>query len=311
MKILVTGSYGFLGYNVTKKLIALGHSVVGLDRVHGAISEKTSRIKNLDKLSDKFEHLECDISDYDQVSPVFKKHRFDVVLHFAAQYAIAPLTAERLQNYIKSNCQGFSNILQCAKENKIKRFVYASSTFVQDNQISTHTYGATKVFNEHMASVFSHSFGIETIGLRYGSTFGEYCRKDVGAYKVTKRMFDRQPHPIIGGYTYQTAFLWAEDAVDMTIDFCNLENETSNKHNVFTLVMDDNAISLSDMAKIIHQYHDVPFHKDQEEFPSFDLGHFPSKELDELQRFLQYRPGTKFRDAAKKFSDWYKEEIHE
>ena len=304
MKVLITGSYGFLGYSLAVKLLHAGHEVVGIDREVDAISEKTPRIQHLSSFP-QFEHEECNIANYERVLQIFEKHSPQAVMHFAAQYAVAPLRPELLQRYIDSNCLGFVNILQACQRTGVKRFNYASSTFVEDHTVSTHTYGATKKFNEEMANVFSHTYDMETVGIRYGSTFGRECRTDVGIFKVAQRMFNRQKHPIKGGYLYQTAFLWSEDAVDVTFDL--MLKPMPQLYNVYTLVMDDDRHSLSQMAKLMHEYTGIGFVDDQEPFPEFPEGGVPEPQLAALESVLGYRPKTRMHDAIKQFADWYRE----
>lgn len=302
MKYLITGAYGFLGYSLAVRLLEGGHEVVGIDRVNNAISEKKPRIQNLAKYPG-FRHEECDLVNYKAMEMIFRNHSPQRIMHFAAQYAVAPLNPELLQRYMDSNCTGFSNVLQASQVVGADRFTYASSTFVEDHVRSTHTYGATKKFNEEMANVFSHTHGMDTIGIRYGSTFGKYCRQDVGAYKAAKRMFDGQQHPMKGGYLYKTAFLWAEDAVQITADL--MEKPMPDKWNAFTLVMNDSRYSLTDIARMMHDYAEIPLVFMSEPPPDVDGG-VPEPQLQQLEAVLGYRPPTTMQDAVVKFVDWFK-----
>jgi UDP-glucuronate 4-epimerase len=301
VRFLITGSYGFLGYSLARRLLEDRHVVVGIDRVANAVSEKKYRVAELKKF-ERFKHAECDLSDFKTVEKVVTELRPHHVMHFAAQYAVAPLNLELLHRYISSNCLGFVNVLEACRRAEVKRFNYASSTFVDDHAISTHTYGATKRFNEEMASVYSHTYGMETLGLRYGSTFGPLCRPDVGAYKAALRMFSGKPHPMKGGYLYKTAFLWSEDAVDLTRDL--LLAPLPQKHNVLTLVMDDKRYSLLDLARMMHAKTGRPFEV-AGKLPAPVDGGTPVAQLEQLEAVLGRRPAINMEEAVARFVDWF------
>ena len=310
MKVLITGSYGFIGYNVAMKLLKQGHTVIGLDRERTAISQKAPRIEALQTsfgAGGHFIHEECDLKDQQRVIDIFRRHKPQWVIHFAAQYAIAPLTDEVLQRYMWSNCEGFGNILWACKEVGVRRMIYASSTFVEDNIMSTHTYGATKVFNEHLANVFTTSYGMRCIGIRYGSTFGTWCRPDVGASLVCKRMFSGVEHPNKGGYLYKTAFLWSEDAVDGTL--MAMQQDYENPHERFTLVMDDERYSLADFARLAHELTGIPYNPRQEPFKdSPGGGGVPVSAIQQMKTLMHWTPQVCFESAVAKFVSWYKDQ---
>jgi UDP-glucuronate 4-epimerase len=301
MKVLVTGVYGFLGYSLAVQLLKQGHTVVGVDRLIDAKSEKAPRVQNLAKLSG-FTFYECDIANYDSLRFLFLKDKPEQVMHFAAQYAM-PHTTELMHRYIHSNITGFMNLLEICRLNGIKRFNYASSTFVEDHVKSTSMYGATKKFNEDAANIFSSQFGMETVGLRYGSTFGRYCRKDVGPYKTALRVFSGKEFPLIGGYQYKTAFLWADDAIKMTLDF--MQRPMPELHNVFTLVMNDERYSLFDILTMMEKHTGLKANYTGA-YVDPGPGGTPDMQLIKLRGALGYLPPTRMAEAVALFCDWFK-----
>lgn len=301
MKTLITGVYGFLGYSLAVRLLERGETVVGIDRLIDAKSEKAPRVQNLSKYSNFIFH-ECDISNFGTVHLLFYKEKFDRVMHFAAQYAM-PHSTELMQRYLQSNCVGFMNIMEACRLSNVKRFNYASSTFVEDHSMSTSMYGATKKFNEDAAHFFSSQFGMETVGIRYGSTFGKFCRNDVGIYKTAKRLFSGQQFQLQGGYLYKTAFLWSDDAVRITLDL--MDKPLPKLHNTFTLVMDDERYSLFEIMKMMEQ-HTGLIANYTGKYVDPGPGGVPEKQLQQLEAAIGYRPPTKMREAVVKFCDWFK-----
>lgn len=304
MKFLVTGSYGFIGYSVAKHLLEAGHEVVGVDRKNNAISVKEPRILALAKFP-KFTHKECDLGNYGQLEEVFRSTRPKIVIHMAAQYAVAPLTKDLLDRYIHSNCKGFANLGWLATQYGTKRVVYASSTFVDDHEKDIHTYGATKRFNESMAGVFAYNSDVRFIGIRYGSTFGPECRSDVGIYKLMQRMFSGTPHPIKGGYLYQTAFLHSDDAIGYTLAAAT--GEFTEQNLVFTAVMDDYRYSLSDLARMAHAKFEIPFADGQDTLPMHNVFSKPEEVIQMAGMITGYMPKMNMKDSITQFGEWFRE----
>jgi UDP-glucuronate 4-epimerase len=301
MRTLITGVYGFLGYSLAVKLLERGEQVVGIDRLKDAKSEKGPRVQNLAKYRG-FHFEECDISNFDALRMLFRKDKPDRVMHFAAQYAM-PHSTELMQRYLSSNFVGFMNMIEACRLSEISRFNYASSTFVEDHVLSTSMYGASKKFNEDAAHIYSSQFGMETVGIRYGSTFGKYCRSDVGVYKTAKRVFSGEEFPIQGGYTYKTAFLWSDDAVRITLDL--MDKPLPKLHNTFTLVMDDERYSLFDIMKMMEQHTGLTANYTGK-YVDPGPGGVPEKQLQQLEAAIGYRPPTKMKEAVVKFCDWFK-----
>lgn len=303
MKVLVTGCYGFLGYSLCMRLLGSGHDVIGVDRTGSkAISEKGHRIENL---SDRpgFTFRECDISSWSNTHRVFRDTTPDTVMHLAAQYSV-PHSTEVMHNYNQSNLVGFMHVAEAAKLTGVKRFHYASSTWVSDHEMPWTMYGASKRFNEHAANIYSQQFGIETLGIRYGSAFGPFCRGDVGPYMVARRLFENRDHRIKNAYVYKTAFLDIDDAVGITVSLmtCDLPQ----KHNICTIVADDERHNLYEILRYYAEETSIePIVHGRYEDPG--PGGVPTQQVDELEKLIGYRPPNKVRDTAVKFIDWFKE----
>ncbi len=303
MKYLVTGSYGFLGYNVCKKLLEDGHEVIGMDRwTSGHVSEKQARVDDLAKYKN-FVHEECDLAQWNLVYFVFRKHRPDYCIHLAAQYSV-PHRTEVVPNYVNSNCAAFMYVAEAAHLLKVKRFVYASSTWVSDHEMPWTMYGATKQFNEHAANIYARQFRKEVIGIRYGSAFGPHCRNDVGPYMTAKKLLNGQEIRMRGGFLYKTAFLHIDDAVDCTL--AAVHAPLKEKWNVVTVVAHDERHDLREILRYMEDYTGIAAkiagtYKDQ------GAGGIPVPELAHLKDTIGFEPKRSVKQTTEDFMDWFVE----
>lgn len=299
MRALITGSYGFLGSSCALGLLKQNWKVVGIDRVNNAISDKGDRIKNLAEMGD-FKHVECDISDMSTLRSVMDRHHFDAVIHFAGQYS-KPHATEMIPRYCKSNLEGFMNVIECARLSRVGRFIYASSTFVEDHVRPTSIYGLTKQFNEDAAYMYGKQFDMQTLGIRYGSTFGPWCRTDIGPYKTAKRVLTGERFPLKGGYFYKTAFLWSEDAVEMTLDM--IDRPLPETFNIVTFVMNDVRYDLFEMMQMMEEQLGKRA-RYRGTYIDAGPGGVPTPQLMQQERLLGYWTPTRMPEAVKKFCDW-------
>lgn len=299
---LITGVYGFLGYSTAIRLLESGHRVIGLDRLVDAKSEKSMRVKNLEKYipMERFQFHESDISNWSQIMTLFKLARPDVVMHFAAQYSV-PASAHAAQAYAKSNCHGFINMIAATAAMGLPRFHYASSTFVEEGFRPTSMYGATKQFNEDWANVYSQQ-GMTTVGIRYGSTFGPWCRSDVGIYTQARRILQGTKIPVRDPFHYQTAFLYRDDAVEATLRL--MEAPLKDKHNTFTVVANDHRHDLGQIVRLLETYLDKKAFCDWEGYVEKGPGGIPEAQLAKLRAAIGWVPEVGVERAVKLFSQW-------
>jgi UDP-glucuronate 4-epimerase len=299
LKYLITGCYGFLGYSTAMRLLEMGHEVIGLDRLVDAQSEKGMRVRMLARMP-QFDFHECDLSNIDQLMTLFKLARPEQVMHFAAQYSV-PASPKAAQSYAKSNCHGFINIISATQQLGLQRFHYASSTFVEEGFRPTSMYGATKQFNEDWANVYSNSFGMTTVGIRYGSTFGPWCRNDVGIYTQTKRILTGAKMKVSAPFHYQTAFLERDDAVEATIRLMAAKLEG---HNTFTVVANDHRHDLGQIVRLIEgELYPLKANCDWVGYTDKGPGGIPTQ-LDKLRAAIGWVPNIKVAQGVRKFVLW-------
>ena len=200
--VLVTGAAGFIGSHVTRRLLAEGRDVVGVDSMSAYYDPrlKEARIAELEK-SNHFRFFRQDLADRDDTAKLFAEHKFPQVVHLAAQAGVRHSLKDP-HAYVDANMQGFVNILEGARHNACQHLVYASSSSVYgantelpfstsdnvDHPVSI--YAASKKANELMAHSYSHLFRMPTTGLRFFTVYGPWGRPDMAMWIFAKSILE-------------------------------------------------------------------------------------------------------------------------
>ena len=243
MKILLTGVAGFIGMHVASKLLERGDSVIGIDNLNSYYDPelKKERLKLLNNF-ERFNFKKIDISDSDEIKNIFSKHKFDRVVHMAAQAGVRD-SIENPSEYIKSNLLGFANIIENCRNNKVEHFVYASSSSVyggntktpfKENHSVDHPislYAATKKSNELHAHVYSHLYGLPSTGLRFFTVYGPWGRPDMALFKFTKNIFENKPIDVYNSGKMVRDFTYIDDIVEGVIRVTDKISLPSNMHD--------------------------------------------------------------------------------
>ena len=226
MKILVTGSAGFIGFHTSKRLLDSGHDVIGLDNLNTYydINLKKDRLKILQEY-DGFTFYKIDLKDQDVVENLFTKESPQRVIHLAAQAGVR-YSIDHPQLYVQSNIVGTFNVLEGCRHNKVEHLVYASSSSVYGlntkypfsvHDQSSHPsslYGATKISNELMAHSYSHLYKLPTTGLRFFTVYGPWGRPDMAYFLFTKSILASEPIDLYNQGDMTRDFTYIEDIVE-------------------------------------------------------------------------------------------------
>lgn len=226
MKILVTGSAGFIGFHISKRLLESGFEIIGLDNLNDYydINLKMGRLKILQEFESFLFHKE-NLEDKEAIDRIFQKHKPNRVIHLAAQAGVR-YSIKHPETYIQSNILGTFNILEGCRHNKIEHLVYASSSSVyglntrypfsvqDDVSHPVSFYGATKVSNELMAHSYSHLFEIPTTGLRFFSVYGPWGRPDMAYFLFTKAILASKPIDVYNLGKMERDFTYIDDIVE-------------------------------------------------------------------------------------------------
>ena len=225
MKILVTGVAGFIGFHTAARLLAAGHTVVGIDN-YNAYYDVALKYARIAQLADYplFASLDLDIADRAKMAALFETERFDRVVHLAAQAGVR-YSLENPQAYADSNLQGFLNVAEGCRRTAVVHCVFASSSSVYganttlpfrvednvDHPLSL--YAATKKANELMAHSYAHLYRLPMTGLRFFTVYGPWGRPDMAIYKFTAKIFKREPIPVYNNGIHSRDFTYIDDIV--------------------------------------------------------------------------------------------------
>jgi UDP-glucuronate 4-epimerase len=226
MKILVTGCAGFIGMHAAARLLGAGHAVVGIDNLNDYYDPalKESRLRQLADLPG-FEFNRLDLADLPALQAVFTRHRFDRVLHLAAQAGVRHSLINP-HAYVSSNLAGFVNMLECCRAQQTAHLVYASSSSVyganSKQPFSTHDpidhpvsiYAVTKRSNELMAHSYSHLFALPTTGLRFFTVYGPWGRPDMSMALFTDAILAGRPINVFNHGQMRRDFTYVDDIVE-------------------------------------------------------------------------------------------------
>lgn len=315
MKILVTGSAGFIGFHVSSRLLAEGHEVVGLDNFNDyySVELKRRRSGELEKLKG-FSGVKCDLCDYEALNGLFQKHRFDIVCHLAAQVGVRYSLVNPFA-YYKSNSEGFFHIIEACRKAKIKRLVYASSSSVYgvnrklpfsesdrvDNPISL--YAATKKANELTAHTYSHLYGIQTIGLRFFTVYGPWGRPDMACWLFTEAMLKGKPIKVFNHGDMRRDFTYIDDVVSGI--YSALFTDGLPRDDIFN-IGNHRSEKLMDLIEIISDCLGI---EPKMEFLPIQPGDVKETYADirKAKKALNFKPVTKLTEGMPEFIGWYRE----
>lgn len=227
--VLVTGAAGFIGFHLTERLLRAGRPVVGLDNMSAYydVALKRDRLKAL-REHPGFTFIEADLADYAAIEAQFKQHKFELVFNLAAQAGVR-YSLENPQAYVRSNLDGFVNVLECCRHHGVKHLVFASSSSVYgantkmpfaveqnvDHPLSL--YAATKKSNELLAHSYSHLYGIPSTGLRFFTVYGPWGRPDMAMYLFTSAILEGRPIDVFNNGDMQRDFTYVDDVVEALV----------------------------------------------------------------------------------------------
>jgi len=240
MRVLLTGSAGFIGFHLVKKLLALGHEVFSVDCINhyydprlkyarlAALGLTQAQVESgqwVTSTSAQHHFLKCNIHDRLAMQALFQQQSFDAIVHLAAQAGVR-YSIENPLAYIDDNISGFANILEGARQQQVQHLVYASSSSVyglnttvpyQTHHSAEHPvslYAATKKSNEMMAHAYSHLYQIPTTGLRFFTVYGPWGRPDMAPMLFLQAIMQQQPIKVFNHGHMQRDFTYIDTVVE-------------------------------------------------------------------------------------------------
>lgn len=324
--LLITGVSGFIGFNLAKKIMNK-YQIIGLDNINEYydINLKKARLKLLQE-NENFKFFKCDISNKEQLNEIFKNNKIDIVINLAAQAGVR-YSLEKPDTYIESNIIGFYNILECCKNNNIKKLLYASSSSVYGEnkdvpfKIETDTshpaslYAATKKTNELLAYTYSSIFDISCIGLRFFSVYGPYGRPDMAYYNFTEKLINNEKIKLYNYGNCKRDFTYIDDVVEslekiLEKDFpkykiYNVGNQNPIKMIDFIEILKEELINNNLLPKNFN----LNSHIEMLPMQPGDVTETYS-DTTEFEKDYNYSPKTSIKEGIKRFIEWYKKYKH-
>ncbi|MFF7107641.1 NAD-dependent epimerase [Pseudomonas sichuanensis] len=330
MKILVTGSAGFIGFHVCRYLLDRGDEVVGLDNLNDYydVSLKQARLDQL-LPEPRFSFVRLDVADRDGMQALFAEGGFDRVVHLAAQAGVR-YSLENPHAYVDSNLVGFVNVLEGCRQQRIEHLVYASSSSVYganettpfaeadnvDHPVSL--YAATKKANELMAHTYSHLYGIPTTGLRFFTVYGPWGRPDMSPFLFTRAILAGEPLKVFNHGRHRRDFTYIDDIVEGVVrvldrpasanpDWSGLAPDPSSSRAPWRVYNIGNSepVELLTYIELIEQALGKTTAKELLPLQPGDVEHTYA-DVEALARDTGYRPKVSVREGIKRFVDWYR-----
>lgn len=320
MNILITGCAGFIGYHLCLSILKENDkkiNIVGFDNLNSYydVNLKIQRLKELKKFSKNFTFYKIDISNNNLLKKYFKKYKFKYVVNLAAQAGVR-YSIQNPEDYVKSNINGFFNILNNSKIFKCSHLVYASTSsvygasnkFPLTENLNTDTplsfYAATKKSNEVMAYAYSNIYGLPTTGLRFFTVYGVMGRPDMSLFKFTKNIINRKYIDLYNRGNHIRDFTHVSDVVEPMKKLIFLPSKKKIPYEIFN-VGSQNPKSLKFFLKIISDKLNI---KPKIKNKSMQIGDVYKTEasIKKLKEKLNFSPRTNLKEGINNFIDWYK-----
>jgi UDP-glucuronate 4-epimerase len=336
MKILVTGAAGFIGYHTSRKLLERGDDVVGIDCVNDYYDPviKEARLKLLGSVAassqGRWTFVRADLANQSTLAPLFATHRFDRVIHLAAQAGVRH-SLTHPHDYVQSNIVAFTNMLEACRHAGTPHLTYASTSSVYGANtkmpFSEHAgvdhplqfYAATKRANELMAHAYSHLFRLPTTGLRFFTVYGPWGRPDMALFLFTKNILAGDPIKVFNHGNHTRDFTYVSDIAEGVIrasdqvavanadwDASKPDPATSNAPYRLFNIGNNAPVKLMDYIAAIEA---AVGRKAHIELLPLQPGDVPDTYADvsELVRAVDYKPATPVKDGVANFVAWYRD----
>ncbi len=330
-RILVTGAAGFIGFHLSRYLLARGDEVVGLDNLNDYydVSLKHARLEQL-KNEAKFRFVEMDLADREGMARLFAEEGFDKVVNLAAQAGVR-YSLKNPHAYVDSNLVGFLNILEGCRHNGVKHLTYASSSSVYgantrmpfsvhhnvDHPVSL--YAATKKSNELMAHTYAHLYGLPCTGLRFFTVYGPWGRPDMALFLFTDAILNGRPIDVFNYGKMRRDFTYIDDIVEGVVrvtDHVASANPAWNSdapdpgtsaapYRLYN-IGNNNPVELMHLIETLEK---KLGRKAERNLLPIQPGDVPATyaDVDALVQDVGFKPATSIEDGIGRFVDWYRD----
>lgn len=331
-RVLVTGAAGFIGFYISKRLLQdEGCEVVGVDNMSAYydVGLKQARLRMLEDM-DGFRFHRLDIADSAGMEELFKAEKFDVVINLAAQAGVRHSLKDP-QSYIKSNVEGFVNVLEGCRHADVGHLVFASSSSVYgantkmpfsvhhnvDHPVSL--YAATKKSNELMAHAYSSLYGVPATGLRFFTVYGPWGRPDMALFLFTKAIIDGQEINVFNHGRMKRDFTYIDDIIEGVVrvaasppspnpDWDSDAPDPGTSYAPYMLynIGNNNPVGLTGFIEAIEE---ALGKKAKKRMLPLQPGDVPESfaDIDGLARDFDFKPSTPIKEGIARFVSWYRD----
>ena len=330
MRVLVTGTAGFIGSHVAIRLLERGDKVIGFDNLSDYYDVGIKKAR-LARFADhpNYTHIQADLADRASVEAVFATHQPQRVVHLAAQAGVR-YAAQNPHVYVSSNVTGFLHVLEGCRHHAVEHLVFASTSSVygantrmpfSEHQSTEHPltlYAATKKANEMMAHSYAHLYGIPSSGLRFFTVYGPWGRPDMALFLFTKAILAGKPIKVFNHGRHKRSFTYIDDIVEgviRTLDVIPTANPDWQgaapdpaSSNVPYRIYNIGNEQPVELLRYIEVLEDCLGSKANMEMLPLQAGDVPDTEADvsELIRAVDYRPKVSVEEGVSNFVDWYR-----
>lgn len=317
MRYLITGAAGFIGFHLSKLLLARGASVVGFDNLNDYYDPRLKDAR-LDILREypNFTFIKGDLAGDSAVENAFARHKPEIVVNLAAQAGVR-YSIDNPRAYIDSNVVGFFNILEACRRHPVKHLLYASSSSVYGNQEKTpfsvtddvskpiSLYAATKKANELMAFTYSHLYNIPTTGLRFFTVYGPYGRPDMAYFKFTDMIYRGETIKIYNNGDMLRDFTYVDDIVRGIDNMLARPPQGPDPAKVYNIGNN----RPENLMRFIGTLEKAIGKVAKKEFLPMQPGdvYQTYADVDDLVRDFGFQPKTSIEEGLETFAAWYKD----
>jgi len=332
LKILITGTAGFIGFHLVNKLASENCNIVGIDNINDYydVNLKYARLNETginkdiieygkDIYSEKYDNyrfIKLDLTDDKNIFELFKNERFDYVVNLAAQAGVR-YSLKNPRSYIDSNIYGFFNILEACRHYPVKHLLYASSSsvygankkipFSEDDTVEKpiSLYAATKRSNELMAYSYTHLYKIPATGLRFFTVYGPWGRPDMAYYKFTKAILENKPIDVYNKGRMSRDLTYIDDNIEaLRLLLFNSQKKQSDSLPLILNLGNNSPTNLKDFINIIETKLEKKAICNYTEMQPGDMNETWA-DVSDLIAITGYVPKTKIEEGISKFVDWY------
>lgn len=328
-KVLITGVLGFIGYHLTERLIKEGYDVFGIDNINAYYDvrlkyaklpilgiEKENPWPNIVFQSCKhsnFKYAKIDLKDRYRIEELLRNEKFDIIINLAAQAGVQ-YSIQNPHTYIENNITSFINLLDAAKTNNVKHYIYASSSSVYGNRDDVpfketdnvdhpiSLYAASKKSNELMAYTYSHLYNLKTTGLRFFTVYGPWGRPDMAPYIFVNKISKGEPITVFNNGEMIRDFTYVDDIITGIYKVVQA-GKRDNNYKVFN-IGNSKPIILMDFIKTIETILKKKANIHYEPMREGDVIQTYS-DCSSLNRETGYLPKTEIKEGLSEFISWY------